>query len=238
MPGNANGGRGSSPLSANQCHFDGLLPSGSQNADAGTRQRRCSKLSFQSFVVALSSRVLVTRLGAYPGRNSTKPQLRSTSSRSPSALCLMIGAMWPGKIADKGSNAVMRLSESWNFRARSMRLVLIEYRLHMLAERTHIPARLRPRREAMEAGEPLTMQLQIGVLVNLRSQVGQLRLGRRLINILPASSGRAIGPIRSHVLSACPCGRTVSPPPKCARWLCGPGTQECLGDYGTSPIMG
>src|SRR5262245_55718149 len=63
-PGKANSGRGSLLLRANQCHCDGVLPSGSQNDVAGTRQRRASKLSRQNFVLILSSRVLVSRLGA------------------------------------------------------------------------------------------------------------------------------------------------------------------------------
>src|SRR5262245_17112154 len=61
-----------------------------------------------------------------------KPQLRSTSSRAPSSLCLMIGAMCPGKIAGSVSNMVMRLSERRNLRARSMRLVLMLYKLHIV----------------------------------------------------------------------------------------------------------
>ncbi len=49
MPGKANSGRGSSPFSENQCHVAGFTPSrGSQNDDAGTRQRRCSNESFQT----------------------------------------------------------------------------------------------------------------------------------------------------------------------------------------------
>ena len=46
----------------NHCGTDRRI--GSQKAEAGTRQRRFSKLSFQNFVWALSSRVLVTRFGA------------------------------------------------------------------------------------------------------------------------------------------------------------------------------
>ncbi len=75
IPGNANSGRGSSPFSENQCHVAGLRPScGSQNDDAGIRQRRCSKLSFQKRLEILSSRVLVTRFGARSSCSSTKPQ--------------------------------------------------------------------------------------------------------------------------------------------------------------------
>ena len=53
-----------------------------------------------------------------------------TSSRSPSALCLMIGATWRGNIAGSGSKAAMRLSDSPNLRASAPRLVRTEYRLH------------------------------------------------------------------------------------------------------------
>jgi hypothetical protein len=63
---------------------------------------------------------------AQPSRSSRKPQLRITSSRSPSLLSLMIGAMCPGKIAGSGSNAAMRLSDRPNFRASAARLVLTE----------------------------------------------------------------------------------------------------------------
>src|SRR5688500_8076075 len=85
MPANANSGRGSSPLIANQCHVHGVWPVGSQYDDAGTRHRRCSNDGFQKLVCTLSSRVLVTRLGARPSWSSTKPQFMTDSSRSPSS---------------------------------------------------------------------------------------------------------------------------------------------------------
>src|SRR5258706_3528781 len=86
IPGKANSGRGSSPFSANQCQVAGLRPSwGSQNEDAGTRQRRRSNDSLQKELLTLSSRVLVTRFGARPSCSSTKPQESSETSRSPSS---------------------------------------------------------------------------------------------------------------------------------------------------------
>jgi hypothetical protein len=59
---------------------------GSQNEDAGTRQRRASNDPRQNLLVRiLSSRTLVTRLGARLSIRSAKPQLNVTSSRSPSS---------------------------------------------------------------------------------------------------------------------------------------------------------
>ena len=64
-------------VSANQASLWALLadtsPFGSQNDDAGTRQRRCSKLSRQNAVRSLSSRALVTRRSARPGWQCDTP---------------------------------------------------------------------------------------------------------------------------------------------------------------------
>src|SRR5262249_24737873 len=87
MPGKAKSGRGSVPLRENQCHVAGFTsPLGSQNDVAGTRQRRSSNEPSQNLLVRiLSSRTLVTRLGARPSCSSRKPQLIATSWRSPSS---------------------------------------------------------------------------------------------------------------------------------------------------------
>src|SRR5262245_30574530 len=62
MPGKANIGRGSAPLSENQCQLAGFtLPLGSQKDVAGTRQRRSSNDLRQNLLVRiLSSRTFVT----------------------------------------------------------------------------------------------------------------------------------------------------------------------------------
>src|SRR6516162_9613272 len=114
MPGNAKSGRGSSPLSANQCHVAGFTsPFGSQNDDAGTRQRRSSNDAFQNELVRiLSSRTFVIGRGARPFCRSTNPQLMVTISRSPSAVQRTTGATCRGKIADTGSNITARLGET------------------------------------------------------------------------------------------------------------------------------
>ena len=113
----------------NQCHVAGFRPScGSQNDVAGTRQRRCSKLSRQKPLdSALSSRTLVTRRGAFPCCGSTKPQLSCTNSRSPSAARRTTGARWPGKIESSGSNVAVRLCDTRNSRATASRAFVIEY---------------------------------------------------------------------------------------------------------------
>ena len=92
-------------------HLAGFMsPLGSQNDVAGTRKRRSSNQPRQNLLSRiLSSRTLVTRVGARPFRSSTKPQLIRTISRSPSAFWRTTGATWPGKIADAGSNAAPRL---------------------------------------------------------------------------------------------------------------------------------
>src|SRR5688572_7689464 len=77
MPGNAKSGRASSPVIENQCHVAGFTsPFGSQNEDAGTRQRRSSNDDFQNQLFRIvSSRTFVTGLGARPFCRSMKPQL-------------------------------------------------------------------------------------------------------------------------------------------------------------------
>src|SRR5690606_20050960 len=109
-PAKANGGRGSSPHSANQCHVAGRDPFGSQKDDAGTRQRRWRNDSRQNGLVStLSSRTFVTRFAARLGWGSTKPQDSNATSRSPSAALRTTGASCPGKTAARGSNAAHRL---------------------------------------------------------------------------------------------------------------------------------
>jgi hypothetical protein len=74
--------------------------------------------------------LVVARVGdAFRGvavAQQDEPPAAMTSSRSPSAVCLMMGAMWPGKIAGSGSNAAVRLSDSMNLRASAARLVRME----------------------------------------------------------------------------------------------------------------
>src|SRR5215471_20154700 len=104
MPGNANIGRGSAPLSENQCQVAGLTsPFGSQNDVAGTRQRRSSNDLRQNLLVRiLSSRTFVTGRGARSFCKSMKPQLIVTISRSPSSAQRTTGAMCRGKMAPVG----------------------------------------------------------------------------------------------------------------------------------------
>jgi hypothetical protein len=84
MPAKANKGRGSSPLRANQFQVAGFTsPLGSQKDDAGTRHRRRRTLSRQKEDCTLSSRVLVTLRGAFPGCGSTKPHERALARRHP-----------------------------------------------------------------------------------------------------------------------------------------------------------
>ena len=103
-------------LIANQCHVAGFTsPLGSQNDVAGTRQRRSSNDPRQNLLLRMvSSRTLVTRLGARPSCSSTKPQVISTKSRSPSSRWRTTGATWPGKIAGQrliGLGTVVRDAE-------------------------------------------------------------------------------------------------------------------------------
>lgn len=95
MPGKAKSGRGLFPFNANQFHVAGFTsPFGSQNDDAGTRQRRSSNEPRQKLLErTLSSRTLVTRRGARPCCSSTKPQRIGTSSRSPSLASRTTGAV-------------------------------------------------------------------------------------------------------------------------------------------------
>src|SRR5262245_3109386 len=132
MPGKANIGRSLLPRRANQCQVAGLTsPLGSQNEVAGTRQRRSSNEPRQNLLSRiLSSRTLVTRRGARSFWWSTQPQLIVTISRSPSALRRTAGAAWPGKTADKGSNAAVRLCDTRKKRATACRFLFKEYRLH------------------------------------------------------------------------------------------------------------
>src|SRR6476620_6113854 len=114
MPGNAKSGRGSLPFRENQCHVAGFTsPLGSQNDDAGTRQRRSSKEVRQNLLVRiLSSRTFVTGRGALSFCRSIKPQLIMTISRSPSAVSRITGAMFRGNTADAGFNMGERLCET------------------------------------------------------------------------------------------------------------------------------
>src|SRR5262245_4998455 len=132
MPGKAKVGLGSLPLIANQCQVAGFTsPLGSQNDVAGTRQRLFSNEPRQNLLTRIvSSRTLVTRLGARPFWSSTKPQLIMVISRSPSALCRTTGATWPGNMAASGSKAAERLCETRKKRASMSRFLLSEYRLH------------------------------------------------------------------------------------------------------------
>src|SRR6516162_482924 len=125
IPGNANSGRASAPLTENQCQVAGFtLPLGSQNEDAGTRQRRSSNDGFQNELERiLSSRTLVTGRGARPRCKSMKPQLITTISRSPSAVIRTTGATCRGNIAEVGSNAAARLCETRNKRATASRFL-------------------------------------------------------------------------------------------------------------------
>ena len=86
-----------------------------QLAVTNAGQRRSSKEPRQNFLSRiLSSRTLVTRLGARLFWSNTKPQLLSAISRFPSALWRTAGATWPGKIADAGSKgcaAIVRNAE-------------------------------------------------------------------------------------------------------------------------------
>src|SRR5215831_9302029 len=106
MPGKANSGRGSVPLIENQCHVAGFTsPLGSQNEEAGTRQRRSWNDAFQNGLVRIvSSRTLVTGRGARPCCRRMKPQRMPTISRSPSPAARTTGATCRGNIADAGSN--------------------------------------------------------------------------------------------------------------------------------------
>jgi hypothetical protein len=61
--------------------------------------------------------------------HSTGPAFKAIS-RSTSALWRTTGATWPGKIADAGSNAALRLCETRKKRASMSRFLLSEYRLH------------------------------------------------------------------------------------------------------------
>ena len=83
------------PRSPNQCQLAGFTsPLGSRNDVAGTRQRRSSNEPHQNLLSRiLSSRTLVTRLGARLFWSSTKPQLIKKSSRSAGT------AIFPGHVA-------------------------------------------------------------------------------------------------------------------------------------------
>jgi len=133
MPGNANSGRASAPLVANQCQVAGFTsPFGSQNEDAGTRHRRSANDDLQNELARiLSSRTFVTGRGARPGCKSMNPQLIVTISRSPSAAQRTTGATCRGKIAGAGSNAAARLCATRKNRATASRLLFSEYRLHI-----------------------------------------------------------------------------------------------------------
>src|SRR5262245_45116161 len=133
MPGKANSGRASSPLIENQCHVAGFTsPLGSQNDDAGTRQRRSWNDDFQKELFRIvSSRTFVTGRGAFPFCRSIKPQLIVTISRSPSEAQRTTGATCFGKIADVGSNKPARLCETRKNRATASRFLLSEYKLHI-----------------------------------------------------------------------------------------------------------
>ena len=107
-------------------------PLGSQNDDAGTRQRRSSNDDFQKELLRIvSSRTLVTGRGARPFCRSMKPQLIVTISRSPSAVERRTGATCFGKMADVGSNEAARLCETRKKRATASRFLLSEYKLHI-----------------------------------------------------------------------------------------------------------
>src|SRR5438128_935511 len=101
IPGNAKSGRGSSPVIENQCHVAGFTsPFGSQNDDAGSKQRRSSNDDFQNELLRIvSSRTFVTGRGALPFCRSIKPQLMVTISRSPSEASRTTGTTCFGKIA-------------------------------------------------------------------------------------------------------------------------------------------
>jgi hypothetical protein len=90
MPGKANAGRGSPPSIANQCHVAGFTsPFGSQNDVAGTRQRRSSNEPRQNLLFRIvSSRTLVTRLGARPSWSRTNFWFRT----------LAAGALYPHRM--------------------------------------------------------------------------------------------------------------------------------------------
>src|SRR5262249_2565158 len=128
IPGNAKSGRGSDPLSENQCHVAGFTsPLGSQNDVAGTRQRRSSNDRFQNELPRiLPSRTFVTGRGARSFCRSMNPQLIATISRSPSSPQRTTGAMWRGKIAPVGLNAAARLCETRKNRATMSRFLLRE----------------------------------------------------------------------------------------------------------------
>jgi hypothetical protein len=128
IPGNANSGRASVPVIENQCHVAGFTsPFGSQNEDAGTRQRRSSNDVRQNLLSRiLSSRTFVTRRGALSFCNRTNPQLSITSSRSLSSVCRTTGATCPGNIDASGSKAAARLCETRKNRATASRFLFSE----------------------------------------------------------------------------------------------------------------
>jgi hypothetical protein len=55
-----------------------------------------------------------------------------TSSRSPSSAERITGALWPGKIAGSGSNAVARLCGTSNRSRMALTLVVRLYKLHIV----------------------------------------------------------------------------------------------------------
>jgi hypothetical protein len=151
IPGNAKSGRGSLPVSENQCHVAGFTsPSSSQNDDAGTRHRHSSKDVLQNELFRIeSSRTFVNGLGARSFITSKKPQFIVTISRSPSAAGSTTGATCRGKIADAGLNAALRLWETRKNRATASRFLLREYKLHIDGYLTGTSCRSHPSRDVI-----------------------------------------------------------------------------------------